>query len=138
VHERKLQLCAYSCGDARRKEREWILDSDIQCVIENGGASGQEGLVVGLEDGRVLKVYVDNPFPIELVKSSRPVRAVACSCKRSRLAVIDSDDRLTVYELQARHQTAASVADEDERKPEAALAGRVGKRGQKMKPDEPR
>ena len=70
AQERKLMLCNFSCGDARRKEREWNFDSDIKFIRTNGGPAGREGLLLGMADGRVLKTYVDNPFPIQLLHAS--------------------------------------------------------------------
>jgi len=126
--ENKIQLCAFSCGDARRKEREWILDSKLTCIRVDGGPPGGEGLLVGLEDGRVLKIFVNNAFPIEVVRAPKalPIKCIASSCHRTKLAIIDSEHRLVVYELKARHQ-----AGVDEGSGATALAseGRLGRRG---------
>ncbi len=75
------------------REREWILDSVIRyikgvCVYACmhvspstphsssvvGGASGREGLLVGLKDGQILKIFIDNPFPQLLLKHSSCIR----------------------------------------------------------------
>ena len=44
-----------------------------------GGAAGREGLLVGLKDGQILKIFIDNPFPQLLLKHSSCIRWV-CVC----------------------------------------------------------
>ena len=39
-----------------------------------GGPAGCEGLLLGLKDGQVVIVYVDNPFPVPLVNHHASVR----------------------------------------------------------------
>jgi intraflagellar transport protein 122 len=80
--ERKLQL--YDFGG--RKEREWVLDAVIRYIKMVGGPAGREGLLVGLKNGAIVKIFVDNPFPMPLIKQktgayTRP-RACggACGC----------------------------------------------------------
>ncbi len=39
-----------------------------------GGPVGREGLLVGLRSGQVAKIFIDNPFPIMLVKHTASIR----------------------------------------------------------------
>ena len=41
-----------------------------------GGPAGREGLLLGLKDGQVVTLYVNNPFPIPLVKHTTSIRHV--------------------------------------------------------------
>jgi len=66
--ERKLQLFDFQGV----KVREWVLAAVIRYIKVDGGKAGSEGVLVGLKDGTILKIYVDNAFPIELIKQVRP------------------------------------------------------------------
>jgi intraflagellar transport protein 122 len=67
---------------AGNREREWILDSVIRYIKVVGGASGREGLLVGLKDGQILKIFVDNPFPQLLLKHTSCIRCLDLSMSR--------------------------------------------------------
>ena len=87
--------------------------------------------------------YVDNPFPIQLLKmpNNKAVECVAMSYNRSKVAVIDEDHRVIVYELRSQagegSGTAATVstlkapARAAEPVEAPTLIGRAGRRGQK-------
>ncbi|GMI36406.1 hypothetical protein TrRE_jg11942 [Triparma retinervis] len=96
--ERKLQLYDYH----GTMVREWVLASVIRYIKVDGGKSGSEGVLVGLKDGTVLKVYVDNAFPIELIKQSASIRCLDISVDRKQLAVVDSENRILVYDLNTK------------------------------------
>ena len=100
----KKKLCAFNCGDTRRKEREWIMGADVVFVQCNGGPPGREAVFVGLEGGKLFKVFVDNPFPIEILETSsgKNITGLSTSSTRSKLAVVDEEQRLVVYEIQSR------------------------------------
>ena len=53
---RKLAACAFECGDTRRREREWVFEAHVTCARVDGGPPGREGVLVGLANGKVLKV----------------------------------------------------------------------------------
>ena len=96
--ERKLQLYDFQgC-----MVREWVLAAVIRYIKVDGGKSSSEGVLVGLDDGTVLKVYVDNAFPIELIKQSASIRCLDISADRKRLSVVDSENRILVYDLSTK------------------------------------
>ena len=68
--EKKLQLYNFMGG----KQREWVLESVIRYIKVVGGPIEREALLVGLKNGTVLKIFIDNPFPIQLIKLNSPVR----------------------------------------------------------------
>lgn len=45
-------------------EREWILDSEVTFMKVMGGAPGREGLILSLNSGAIMKIFVDNAFPV--------------------------------------------------------------------------
>ena len=97
-HERKLQMYSF----AGTKEREWVLADVIRYIKVDGGPAGHEGLLIGLASGHVLKVHVDNPFPIELIVQATGVKCLDVSLDRKRLAVVDSEGELQVYDLSTK------------------------------------
>jgi intraflagellar transport protein 122 len=96
--ERKLQLFNFSGV----KEREWVLESVIRYIKVVGGPQGREGLLVGLKDGTVLKIFVDNPFPITLITQRAAVRCLDLSASRKKLAVVDENNKCVVYDLDSK------------------------------------
>ncbi|KAF4680411.1 hypothetical protein FOZ63_000542, partial [Perkinsus olseni] len=97
-HEKRLQL--YSINGVL--EREWHLDSLIRYIKVIGGVPGKEGLLAGLKNGHVVKIFIDNAFPITLVKQSSPVRCLDVSCDRRKLAVVNESATLMVYDLETQ------------------------------------
>jgi len=93
--ERKLQLYSFQGV----LEREWNLDALIRYIKVVGGAPQREGLLVGLKNGHVMKIFVDNSFPVTLIKQATAVRCLDLSCRRKKLAVVDETSNLLVYDL---------------------------------------
>lgn len=96
--ERKLQLFDFSGN----KEREWVLESVIRYIKVVGGPAGREGLLVGLKSGSVLKIFVDNPFPIQLIQQRTSIRCLDLSASRRKLAVVDENAMCLVYDLNTK------------------------------------
>ncbi|RLN61284.1 hypothetical protein BBJ28_00011104 [Nothophytophthora sp. Chile5] len=83
-----------------RKEREWVLEALIRYIKVTGGAPGREGLLVGLKDGSVWQIFINNPFPIPLIQQSSPISCLDISAKYVRkLAVVDDSHKCLVYDL---------------------------------------
>mmetsp|Transcript_56941 Transcript_56941/g.123236 ORF Transcript_56941/g.123236 Transcript_56941/m.123236 type:complete len:1277 (+) Transcript_56941:78-3908(+) len=96
--ERKLQLFSFQGV----LEREWNLDALIRYIKVVGGAPKREGLLVGLKNGHVMKIFVDNSFPVTLIKQATAVRCLDLSCRRKKLAVVDETSNLLVYDLDSQ------------------------------------
>ncbi|CAM9714504.1 unnamed protein product [Scytosiphon promiscuus] len=93
---RVLQLYDFS----GTKVREWILDAAVRSASVDGGPTGGEALLLGLESGVVLQVFVDNAFPVELVKTgTTAVVCCAMSVHRKKVAVVDSKRRVIVFDV---------------------------------------
>jgi intraflagellar transport protein 122 len=93
--ERRLQLYNFK----GRKIREWLLEAVIRYIRVVGGPAGREGLLVGLKNGSVFKIFIDNRFPVRLIKHQAPVRCLDLSSTRKKLAVVDENSKVFVYDL---------------------------------------
>lgn len=82
------------------KIREWVMDSPIRYIKVIGGPAGHEGMLLGLKNGEVWKIFVDNPFPIELVKVPSAVKCLDLSMSRMKLSVVDETNQVHVYDLE--------------------------------------
>ncbi|XP_033921902.1 intraflagellar transport protein 122 homolog [Melopsittacus undulatus] len=84
------------------KEREWLMESLIRYIKVIGGPPGREGLLVGLKNGQILKIFVDNVFAIVLLKQYTAVRCLDMSASRNKLAVVDENDTCLVYDIHTK------------------------------------
>jgi intraflagellar transport protein 122 len=57
---------------------------------------------VGLKNGTVLKIFIDNAFPIPIVKQTTPIKLIDISADKQKLAVVDEHASLFVYELKTQ------------------------------------
>ncbi|KAL2613280.1 hypothetical protein R1flu_024972 [Riccia fluitans] len=109
--ETKLQL--YTLEGV--KEREWLLESTICYLKVCGGPVGGEGLLVGMKNGLIVKIWIKSNFPIRLYKHSSGIRCLDLSAKRTSLAIVDESASVIIYNLQTKEVTfdekfASSVA----------------------------
>ena len=63
IFEKKIQLLAFT----GILVREWILEAKIMYVKVVSGPPKRESLLVGLQNGVVLRIFIDNAFPIQIV-----------------------------------------------------------------------
>ncbi|MFT7804423.1 intraflagellar transport protein 122 homolog [Arapaima gigas] len=96
--EKRLQCLSFNSI----KEREWLMESLIRYIKVIGGPPGREGLLVGLKNGAILKIFVDNPFAITLLKQSTSVRCLDMSASRKKLAVVDEHGTCLVYDIRTK------------------------------------
>ncbi|NXO79997.1 IF122 protein, partial [Sitta europaea] len=96
--EKRLQCLSFSGV----KEREWLMESLIRYIKVIGGPPGREGLLVGLKNGQILKIFVDNALAIVLLKQATAVRCLDMSASRTKLAVVDENDTCLVYDIHTK------------------------------------
>eukprot|EP01079_Euglenida_sp_SAG-EU17-18_P011137 gene11137-300_t len=96
--EKKLQLFTFQ-GD---RQREWVVESSIRYIKVVGGPPSREALLVGLKNGQVLKIFMDNAFPIELIGLDQPIRCLDLSASRMKLAVVDEQCTCLVYHIKGQ------------------------------------
>lgn len=92
---KKIQLLSFSGV----LEREWVLETPVTYVKPLSGPPKRESLLVAGKDGSVLKIFIDNGFPIPVVKQTTPVSTVDISADRQKVAVIDEHNSLFVYDV---------------------------------------
>ena len=51
---------------------------------------------------QILKIFVDNPFPIMLLKQNTSVRCLDMSASRTKLAVVDEHNTCLVYDVNTK------------------------------------
>lgn len=84
------------------KEREWTMDAVIRYVKVIGGPSSKESMLIALKNGKILMIYIDNPFPVELLKISGSAHCVDISCDRQKLAIVTDQSMCSVYDLKMK------------------------------------
>lgn len=87
----------YSIDGIRQKL--WMQDSEITFMKVDGGIEGNEGIFVGLADGTVLKLYAGNPFPVEILKRTKPILQIESNVHRNLVATVDTDNQLIVTDI---------------------------------------
>ena len=81
------------------KIREWTMEYQVRYIKVVGGLAGKECVLVGLKSGHVYEIFVDSSFPVQLAKLSSSIRYVDLSMQRQKLAVIDENLTLFVYNV---------------------------------------
>lgn len=51
---------------------------------------------------QIMKIFVDNAFPIMLLKQSTSVRCLDVSASRTKLAVVDEHNTCLVYDINTK------------------------------------
>lgn len=80
-------------------QREWNMTSFIRYIKVTGGPPGREGLLLGLKNGEVWRIYLDNSLPILVTTVLSAVRCLDVNCSRNKIAIVDDMGRLVVRDL---------------------------------------
>ncbi|KAJ3323550.1 hypothetical protein HDV06_001574 [Boothiomyces sp. JEL0866] len=94
-NENKLQLYSMT-GE---QEHEWVFEAAIKFIKVVGGPKRKEGVLLGLKNGEVIKLFINNPFPISLIKHSYPVSCADINLTKKKLAIVDDQNTCIVYDL---------------------------------------
>ncbi|KAA0187203.1 Intraflagellar transport protein [Fasciolopsis buskii] len=79
------------------KERQWNMSGPVRYIRIVGGPPTRETLLIGLKTGQVMKIILDNAFPIQLAKALSGIRCVDISRNQDKLGVIDDNNTLSVF-----------------------------------------
>lgn len=96
--EKRLQCISFKGN----MEREWLLEAAIRYIRGTGGPSGKEGLLIGLKNGQIVQIFINNPFPINIIKITTPIRCLDLSMLRQKLAVVDDKNNVLVYDIKTK------------------------------------
>ena len=96
--EKKLQLLDFHGV----LEREWGFESVVRYIKVVGGPPGKEGVLVGSKDGHIYKIFIDNPFPVVLVKHTSGIRCLDLSRDRGKVAAVDDTSSVVVYDVSTK------------------------------------
>ena len=83
------------------KVREWLMEYPVRYIKVVGGPVAKEAFLVGLKSGHIFEIFVDSSFPVQLIKLSNPVRYLDMSMRKQKLAAIDDNMTLFVYNLKS-------------------------------------
>ena len=102
-------------GFSGEQVRHWQLDAVVRYIKVIGGPPGKEGLLVGLKSGQVLKLFLNSPFPVQLLSHHSPIRCVDLNLDQTKLAVVDENSTCSIYqtgsgELLSQEPDATSVS----------------------------
>ncbi|KAI6240597.1 hypothetical protein M3Y99_00428900 [Aphelenchoides fujianensis] len=109
--DRRLQ-----CLDHKgQKQREWTTETVIRYIKVIGGPPGREAILLGLRNGVVNKIFVDNPFPVEVIRLKNAIRCLDVSLSKRKLATVDENNVCMIFdtitkELLSQEPNASSVA----------------------------
>lgn len=78
------------------------MDSPIRYLKLIGGPPECEAMLVGLKNGGVYQVFVNNPFPQHLAKQAGVIHCVDMNVNRTKVAIIDESSTLYVYNVRTK------------------------------------
>ena len=85
MFDKKIQLLAFS----DILVREWVLEASIKYVKVVSGPPKKESLLVALSNGTVVRIFIDNAFPIPIIKQKTSIALVDISADKRKIVVID-------------------------------------------------
>ena len=98
VFEKKIQLLAFT----GILVREWILESPICYVKVVSGPPKKESLLVGLKNGVVVRIFIDNAFPIPIANQPAPIKMVDISADKTKIVLIDEHQSMFVHDVKSQ------------------------------------
>ena len=98
VFDKKLQLLSFS----GILVREWIFEDTVRFVKVISGPPKQESLIIGLANGVVSRVFIDNAFPVPIVRQATGIALVDISADKTKIAIIDEHQSMFVYDIKSQ------------------------------------
>lgn len=98
VFEKKIQLLSFS----GILVREWIFEDTVRFVRIISGPPKQESMIVGLANGVVSRVFIDNAFPVAIVRQTTGIQMVDISADKTKIAIVDEHKNMFVYDIKSQ------------------------------------
>lgn len=98
VFEKKIQLLAFT----GILVREWILEAPITYVKVVSGPPKKESLLVGLKNGVVVRIFIDNAFPIPVASQPAAIKMVDISADKTKIVLIDDHHSMFVHDVKSQ------------------------------------
>ena len=76
----------------------WEMKAKVNCIRIFCSFPGEESVLVGLENGSVLSISLDNIFPVEIFSQSKSVAHLGISHSLKYIASLDEKGQLNVYD----------------------------------------
>lgn len=80
------------------------MDAKVTYLKTIGGPPKREHAILGLSNGQVLKIFVDNSFPIQLYRASVGIVKCDLNVTKKKLAVLDLNKNLIGFDLITQSQ----------------------------------
>ena len=80
------------------------MDAKVTYLRTIGGPPKREHALVGLANGQVLKLFVDNSFPIKLYQSTVAILKCELNVSKKKLAILDLNKNLVGIDLISQSQ----------------------------------
>lgn len=80
------------------------MESKITYLRTIGGPAKRQHAIVGCQNGQVLKIFVDNSFPIQLYRSASAIVKCELNVSKKKLAILDFNKNLVGFDLISQSQ----------------------------------
>ena len=78
--------------------REWNVDDSITCTKNLCTIQGEERLLVGCENGKILAVSIESLFHTTILELGHPITSIDISCKSRYIGVICDKCHLVIFD----------------------------------------
>lgn len=82
-----------------KKDNEWIFESPIRYIKVVGGPPGKEHLILGLRNGQVWEIHLDNSFPLLRASLKDGIKCLDLSQSKRKLAVVDENNFCHIFDV---------------------------------------
>lgn len=84
------------------REKVWYMEAPVNFIRVDGGPEGREGVIFGLDNGVVGKLFCDNPFPLTLNQRADKIKCADSNLIRTMVASVDENGVLEVIDLHSQ------------------------------------